>query len=173
MLPTNQDKLREEVDELVSKHGSDRSALMPILQAVQRKYSCVSDFVMQIVADRLGIHPVEVYGVVSFYEFLTTKPQGRFVIRLCRTISCDMQGKDRLARQLRNDLGIDFGETTPDGMFTLKWVNCIGLCDEGPAMLINDKAYTRVTPERVQEVLAEYRSSLAPFTLRKPEEQIA
>ena len=94
---------------------------------------------MQVIADLLDIHPVEVHSVVSFYSFLDERPQGQFVIRLCRTITCDMAGKDHVARQLENDLGIEFGETTPDGKFSLEWANCLGMCDQGPAMLVNEQ----------------------------------
>ena len=121
---------------------------------------------MQVIADLLDIHPVEVYSVVSFYAFLGSEPPGQFVIRLCRTISCDMQGKDRVARQLENDLGIDFGETTADGNFTLEWANCMGMCDQGPALLVNDRVYTQVTPEKVHEILEECRRA---FGLSAPE----
>src|SRR5208283_2376761 len=100
-----------------------------------RKYHRIDSYAMQVIAELLDIHPVEVHSVVSFYAFLGDKPQGRFVIRLCRTISCDMQGKDRVMRQLENDLGIQFGETTPDGSFTLEYANCMGMCDQGPALL--------------------------------------
>jgi len=118
------------------------------------RHHVIGDFAMQAVADRLGIHPVEVYGVVTFYAFLHEKYHGRFVIRLCRTASCAMAGKDAVARQLRNDLGIDFGQTTPDGRFTLEWANCIGMCDQGPAMLVNDQVFTHVTPQKVHDILS-------------------
>ena len=110
---------------------------------------------MQVVADELGIHPAEVYGVVSFYAFLRQEARGRFVFRLCQTISCDLAGKARVARQLENDLGIPFGETTPDGRFSLEWASCLGMCDQGPALLVNDRVYTRVTPEQVHEIIDE------------------
>jgi len=153
MLTTEQDRLLAEIGTLVERHGNRRSALIPILQAIQARHHVISDFAMQTAADRLGIHPVEVYGVVTFYAFLHEKYHGRFVIRLCRTISCDMAGKDAVARQLRNDLGIDFGQTTPDGRFTLEWANCIGMCDQGPAMLVNDQVFTHVTPQKVHDIL--------------------
>ena len=159
MLVTEHQKLEHDIKTLAAKFGHDRSALMPILQEIQQKYLYISDFAMQAVADLLGIHPVEVYGVVSFYSFLHDKPQGRYVIRLCRTISCDMQGKDRVARQLINDLGIRFGETSKDGMFTLEWANCLGMCDQGPAMLVNDQVFTRVTPDKVHDILEGCRRS--------------
>lgn len=133
MLVTERDRLREELVELGEKYGRERSGLLPILQEIQRRHHYISPYCMQIVADLLGLHPVEVHSVVSFYSFLNERPQGQFVIRLCHTITCAMAGKDQVARQLENDLGIRFGETTPDNKFTLQWANCLGMCDQGPA----------------------------------------
>jgi len=164
MLITQQDKLTNTIDRLVERHGGDRSALIPILQDIQEHHHAIIDFAMQTIADRLSLHPVEVYAVVTFYAFLNEEYHGRFVIRLCRTISCDMAGKDAVARQLRNDLGIDFGETTPDGRFTLEWAHCLGMCDQGPAMLVNNQVFTRVTPEGVHDILAACTQAFGPHT---------
>jgi NADH:ubiquinone oxidoreductase subunit E len=172
MLTTQQDEIAGAVDQLVQRHGSDRGALIPILQDVQKRYHAIGDFAMQAVADRLGIHPVEVYSVVTFYAFLSEKHHGRFVIRLCRTVSCDMANKDAVARQLRNDLGIDFGETTPDGHFTLEWANCTGMCDQGPALLVNDQVFTHVTPEKVHDILAACEKAFGPHTPQIEEEHV-
>lgn len=161
MLVTEQDQLKKDIAGWVEHWGKNRSALMPTLQAIQRKYHNVSNYAMQVVADRLGIHPVEVYSVVSFYSFLDDKVKGKFVIRLCRTISCDMAGKSKIARQLENDLGIKFGETTRDGKFTLEWTNCLGMCDQGPALLVNDAVYTRVTPTMVHSILQDCRRTFS------------
>ncbi|AKJ64554.1 NADH-quinone oxidoreductase subunit NuoE [Kiritimatiella glycovorans] len=163
MLRSEQEQLRKNIEQWVEQYGRDRSALLPVLKKVQHDYGHISEYVMQVIADILDIHPVEVHGVVSFYSFLGQRQKGRYVIRLCRTISCDMQGKDRVARQLRNDLGIEFGEMTPDGHFTLEWANCLGMCDEGPAMLVNDRIYTRVTPERIHDILEECRKSFGVY----------
>ena len=122
---------------------------------------------MQELAHLLDIHPVEVYSVVSFYSFLDEKPRGSFVIRLCRTVSCEMEGKDRVARQLENDLGVPFGETTSDGKFTLDWANCLGMCDQGPALLINDRIFTAVTPETVHGLIQACRRSFGPLALQE------
>ena len=170
MLVSDQDRLRQDIEALAQRLGRTRSALMPILQEIQKKYSHISPFAMQVIADRLGIHPVEVHGVVSFYSFLSEKPKGRFIVRLCRTISCDMAGKDRLARQLENDLGVGFGETTKDGVFTLEWANCIGMCDQGPALLVNERVYTRVTPAQVHEILCECRATFGSQMMQLREE---
>ena len=162
MLAVECEQIRDEIIELADKYKHDRSALIQILQAIQDKYNYISDRAMQEIAYTLGIYPVEVYGVVTFYGFLYHKSQGHYIIRLCQTISCDMQGKSRIARQLENDLGIKFGETTKDGMFTLEYTNCLGMCDQGPALMVNNKVYTGITAEKVFEIIEGCRKSYVP-----------
>ncbi len=173
MLVTERERLRDDIVALAHKHGNDRSALIPILQEIQHTHRHVSAFAMQVVADALDVHPVEVHSVVSFYSFLGTEPKGRFVVRLCQTVSCDLSGKAAVARQLENDLGVTFGETTKDGNFTLEYANCIGLCDQGPALLVNDELHTRVTPEKVHEILEGCRRTFSVFALSHQEEHRA
>jgi len=153
MLASEKDQLKREVGELAKAHKHHRSGLLPVLQHIQREFRHISPEAIQEDADAFQIHPVEVHGVVSFYSFLTSERKGRFIIRLCQTISCEMMGKRTLARQLQTELGIKFGETTKDGMFTLEYANCLGMCDQGPAMLVNDEIYTRVTPESAVEII--------------------
>ena len=150
--------LIEAIDALVAEHGRERSALIPILQALRQQRRQISDVAMQVVADRLGIPPVDVQGVVTFYHFLHTRPTGTHVLHLCRTISCAMAGMGAIAARLEHELGIEFGETTPDGRFTLEWANCIGMCDSPPAMLLNRKALARVTPDQASEIVALLRA---------------
>jgi [NiFe] hydrogenase diaphorase moiety large subunit len=169
MLMTDRERLAGEIQALAEKHGKCRTALIPMVQEIKRKYGKIDSYAMQVVADQLGIHPVEVYSVVSFYAFLGSEAHGKYIIRLCRTISCDMQGKDRVKRQLENDLGIAFGQTTADGKFSLEWANCMGMCDQGPAMLVNDKLYTRVTPEKVHEILEECRRTFGVHATERKE----
>jgi NADH-quinone oxidoreductase E subunit len=171
MLISPSEKLKEELQSLVQTYGPKRSALLPILQEIQRRYGHVSNWAMQLIADRLDIHPVEVYSVVSFYHFLSEKPQGKFVVRLCRTISCDLAGKERVARQLENELGIEFGQTTEDGRFTLLWANCIGLCDQGPALMVNDQVYSAVTPEKIHDIVEECRKTFSLFATEAVEKE--
>jgi [NiFe] hydrogenase diaphorase moiety large subunit len=151
-------QVNERIIKLKERYGDDRSALMPIMQDLQDIYGFLPNLVMQEIAHSLGIHPVEVEGVASFYSFYRTKEkQGKYVIRLCRTISCDLSGKQRVARQLENELGIKFGETTRDGMFTLEYTNCLGMCDQGPALMINDRLFACVTPDKATEIIADCR----------------
>ena len=159
MLITERELLRRELAELADEYGHDRSALMSILREVESRHFRISEYCMQVIADLLGLHPVEVHSVVSFYSFFNEKLQGQFVIRLCRTISCEMVGKQQVARQLENDLGIKFGETTPDGKFSLHWANCLGMCDQGPALLVNDQVFTQITPEKVYGILKQCRQT--------------
>lgn len=170
MLVPVQERLRLDIENWIKHNGNDRSSLIPVLQEVQHKYSRISDYAMQVIADQLNIHPVEVHGVVSFYSFLKESHKGRFEVRLCRTISCDMAGRDRVAHQLENELGIAFGETTPDGRFSLAWANCLGMCDQGPAMLVNEQVFTRVTPETVHEIIEEFRKEMDVNVFQQAEE---
>ena len=170
MLMTHQDEVTKELQNLATEYGSERDALISILQKIQSKYHFISDFTMQALADLLNIHPVEVYSIVTFYSFLSEHPQGKFIIKLCRSISCDMAGKDSIARQLENDLGIKFSETTADGRFTLKWVNCIGACDKGPAMLVNDQLFEALTLEKIHDIINICEKSFGPHPLQEKKE---
>jgi len=157
MLASERNQLKNEIVKLAEKYDYERSGLLPALNYIQGTYRHISGYTMQEVADVFKINPVEVQGVVSFYSFLSIEPKGKFIIRLCRTISCDMAGKEAVAKQLENELEIKFGETTRDGLFTLEYTNCLGMCDRGPAMLINEDIYTGVTPEAVLDIIEKYR----------------
>jgi len=160
-VATENGEMIEAIDALVARHGRTRSALLPILQELRGQRRQISDVAMQVIADRLGIAPVEVQGVVSFYHFLGTAPTGVHLIHVCRTISCAMAGKDAIAARLQDELGVPFGGTTPDGLVTLEWANCIGMCDQPPALLLNRKALGNVTPDQVSEILAGLRARAA------------
>lgn len=157
MLVTEKTSLSEEIVKLAEKFGKERSSLLPILQAVERRYKYIPNFAMQEIANLLDIHPVEVYSVVTFYSFLHSRPRGRNIVRLCRTIICDISGKENVENAIKRELGIAFGETTPDKKITLEYTNCLGMCDQGPAMMVNDKVYTQLTPERAVEILNEIK----------------
>lgn len=153
MLVMEKNSLSEEIELLAAKYGNARSSLLAILQDIQAKYSYVSDFAQQEVARVLDIHPVEVNGVVTFYSFLNSEPKGKNIVRLCKTISCAMVGKNKIAEALERELGIKFGETTKDKKITLEYTNCLGMCDQGPAMLVNDTVHTKLDPENAVNIL--------------------
>ena len=157
MLVLEKDAMTQEIEQLVSKYSSNRSSLLPILQDIQRKHKYIPDFAQQEIARLLGIHPVEVYSVITFYSFLNTQPKGRNIVRLCQTITCDMAGKKSVAKVIERELGIKFGDTTKDSRITLEYVNCLGMCDQGPALLINERVYAKVTPEKAVQILSEVK----------------
>lgn len=167
MLMGEKERFSAELVDLVNKFGKKRSALLPILQSVMEKHNYISSSAMQEIADLLNIHPVEVYSVVTFYSFLKPEKSGKFKIRLCKTISCDMRGKEKIKNVLENELGIKFGETTKDGRFSLEWVNCLGMCDQGPAMLVNYKLYTNLTATKVKQIIDECKSEFSSHAVQK------
>jgi NADH:ubiquinone oxidoreductase subunit E len=144
------------VKELAEKHGRNRESLMPILQDIVRKYNYLTDEAMVEVAGELDISAAEVYGTASFYTFLDTELRGKNLIRVCKTITCSMKGKNDIINTIEEILKIKVGETTPDKMFTLLETNCIGWCHKAPAILINDMPYTDLTPETVIDVIKGY-----------------
>jgi len=144
------------VKELAEKYGRNRESLMPILQDIVRKYNYLTDEAMVEVATELDISAAEVYGTASFYTFLDTQLRGKNVIRICKTITCSMKGKNDIVSTIEDILKIKVGGTTPDKMFTLLETNCIGWCHKAPAMLINDMPYTDLTPETVIDVIKGY-----------------
>jgi NADH:ubiquinone oxidoreductase subunit E len=144
------------VKELSDKHGRQRDSLMPILQGIVEKHNYLTDEAMVEVAKELDISAADVYGTASFYTFLDTNVRGKYVIRVCKTITCSMKGKIDIIQTIEDILKIKVGETTSDKLFSLIETNCIGWCHKAPAMLINEIPYTELTPEKVSEIIKDY-----------------
>ena len=144
------------VKELSGKHGHSRESLMPILQAIVQKHNYLTDEAIVEVARELDISAAEVYGTASFYTFLDTQVKGKYVIRVCKTITCSMKGKSDIIKTLEEILKIKVGETTSDMQFSLMETNCIGWCHKAPAILVNEMPYTDLTPEKVSEIIKKY-----------------
>jgi NADH:ubiquinone oxidoreductase subunit E len=145
------------VQDLVSKHGTNRENLLPILQGVIDQERFLSEEAILKIAKEMSIPAADVYGTASFYSFLDIEPRGKFVIRVCKTITCAMKGKNQIILAIENFLKIKVGETTPDKKFTILQTNCLGWCHKAPAMLVNDDVYTDLTPETVVDILREYK----------------
>ena len=144
------------VKKLSEKHGHRRESLMPILQGIVEKHNYLTDDAMVEVARELDISAAEVYGTASFYTFLDTIARGKYIIRVCKTITCSMKGKSDIIHTIEDMLKIKVGETTSDRLFSLIETNCIGWCHKAPAILINDTPYTELTPEKVVEIIKDY-----------------
>ncbi len=146
----------ELIKTLVSKYGTERRSLLPILQGIVEREHYLSKESMLEVARVLDISAAEVFGTASFFSFLDTSERGKFVIRVCKSITCDMKGKEEVISTIENVLKIKIGETSPDKKFSFLETNCLGLCAEGPAMLINDEYFVKMTPEKIRELLLKY-----------------
>ncbi|MCK5169662.1 MAG: NAD(P)H-dependent oxidoreductase subunit E [Bacteroidales bacterium] len=149
-------EIKQLVEDLANKYGRTRESLLPILQGVIRTERYLSDHSLLEVARELDMSAALVYGTATFYSFLDTEERGRFVIRVCRTIACDMKGKKQIIKILEELLKVKVGETTQDKKFTLLETNCLGWCHQGPSMLINDIVYTELTEEKVADIIGEY-----------------
>jgi NADH:ubiquinone oxidoreductase subunit E len=145
------------VQELAKKHGNNRESLLPILQGIIARNRYISEHAMIEIAKELDISTSDVYGTATFYTFLDTKPRGKYLIRVCKTITCSMKGKNQILLALEDSLKIKLNETTPDKKFTLLETNCLGWCHKAPAMLINDDVFTELTPEMVRQIIEDYK----------------
>jgi [NiFe] hydrogenase diaphorase moiety large subunit len=148
------EELHSKIFQLKEKYGGNNSAILQTLIDLQEEYRELSQVVLQEVAHAYNVHPAEIQGTASFYSFLKTEEKyGKYIVRLCRTISCELKGKERIAKQLENELGIKFGETTSDGMFTLEYCNCLGMCDQGPAIMVDGCLIPKVKPAHVPAII--------------------
>lgn len=130
--------------------------LLNMIKAEQTQNGYVSEEAMNHISQDLELPLGHVYGVTTFYSFLSTKPLGRHVIRICKSIPCFLQNGETVAVSIQKNLGIAPGETTADGRFTFELTNCIGACDQAPAMLVDDVVYGNLTPERIKTILQSY-----------------
>jgi NADH-quinone oxidoreductase subunit E len=145
------------VDGIIARYPRKLAAMLPVLWEVQRERGWISPEAMEWVAARLECSPAAVQSVVTFYTMFDDQPVGKWKLQVCRTLSCELMGARRIVDHLRDRLGIDPGETTPDGMFTLQEVECLASCGTAPMMQVNLKFYEHLTPQRIDMLLAELR----------------
>jgi [NiFe] hydrogenase diaphorase moiety large subunit len=145
--------LDKAIRDICQARGNDRGRLMDIVRGVQAKFGQVSGKAMDLIAAQVGVRRVEVQSVVTFYAFLSEKPKGKFVIRVSNCVPCMMSGAERVARSFEEALGISMGQTTPDGRISLEWTACMGMCDQGPAALVNEQVMTYLGPDRAKGIV--------------------
>lgn len=143
--------------EWVSKAEHPRELVVDVMLALQEHYGYLSEEALQQTASLLGMSLVEVEELATFYDFIYRQPVGKFVIRVCDSVVCWLEGQEPLTSHLEKKLGIRMGETTADELFTLLPVCCIGYCDMAPAMLVNTKVYGNLTNEKIDLILEELR----------------
>ena len=144
---------------LINKHGTEKSALIPLLQDVQTEYEYVPKKAIDIIAKELSIFPVEIYGVLTFYsQFKLNKP-GKHTIRVCQGTACHVMGGKVLLDNISSKLRISDGETTEDGLFSIERVACLGTCGIAPVIEIDGKFYGKVRLNEVDDILNQYRGT--------------
>jgi NADH:ubiquinone oxidoreductase subunit E len=138
-------------------HGVTHEALIPILSEVNEKLGYLPVEAMKEISRRLRLPDSQLLSVASFYRMLSTQPRGHHVIQYCESAPCHVMGGSRVWRALQEALGLQPGETSADGEWTLLAASCPGLCGVGPVMIVDDDIYGNITPERISEILARYR----------------
>src|SRR3990172_791354 len=147
----------KEINDLTGKYANKRSAVMPALFVVQREYGYVNKEGMREVATILGLRPVQVYEVATFYTMYNKKPVGKYHVQVCTNISCSILDGEHILYVISKKLGIKAKETTSDKKFTLSTVECLGSCGTAPMMQINDKYYENLNDAKVEEILNSLR----------------
>lgn len=146
---------QEKIQRLLERYPTRRAVMLPALHIATQEFPYLSDEVCQAVADLLQVPLVDVKGVATFYTMFPTEPYGKYLIQVCFNLSCSLNGARRCLRYLEQKLGITAGETTPDGRFTLRGIECLAACDVAPMMYINETMYTHLTNDKLDQILQE------------------
>jgi formate dehydrogenase subunit gamma len=149
-------RIHDAVTAAVARLKSTAGALLPVLHAVQRELGYVPPAAVPLIADGLNLSRAEVHGVISFYHYFRNTPPGRHTIHMCRAEACQAMNQRALEAHARRSLGIDFHQTTANGAFSFEPVYCLGNCACSPAVMVDGELYGRVTPDRFDEIVAEW-----------------
>jgi NADH-quinone oxidoreductase subunit E len=150
-------ELAARFDKLVTLYPARRSALIPMLLYAQDEIGAVTDQAIAEIAERIGITELDVRNVISYYSLLHTKPHGKYHVQVCTNISCMLRGGNEMLAHCKNRLGIENKQTTPDGLFSIEEVECIGACCWAPAVQVNYDFHDNLTNEKMDAVLESYR----------------
>ncbi len=150
--------LKEKFDRVIARYPLKRSAIVPLLLFAQDEVGCVSDEVIEEVARRVGVRPIEVIEDISYYSMLRRRPIGKYNFQVCTNISCMLRGGEEILDHCSKELGIGHKQTTPDGKFSLEEVECLGACCGAPAMQVNYEYYENLTPEKIDALIAKLKN---------------
>lgn len=147
--------------EIIERIGGTESSLIQILHQTQERFGYIPRDAQGFIAKQLGIPAAKVYGVVSFYSYFVDKPKGKYQISVCLGTACYVKGAAEVLKRLEEELGIHFGETTPDLRFSIAQTRCLGDCSNAPVLMINDTLYGKVTSDEVPLILSKYKEEEA------------
>lgn len=146
----------EKLLKVISEHKGQAGALIPVLHEAQDIYGYLPIEVQKIISDGLDVPMAEIYGVVTFYTQFTTNPKGKYNVAVCLGTACYVKGSGAILDKIKEKLGIDVGECTPDGKYSIEATRCIGACGLAPVLTVNEDVYGRLTVDDVDDILAKY-----------------
>ncbi len=155
--PTLVQNQRDQVSAIIRSYQGKPGGLIPVLHEVQKVIGYLPFWVQEETADTLKIPLSEVNSIVSFYSLFTEHPKGKYCIGICKGTACYVRGAEKLVKRLEELLEVEVGQTTPDGLFTLDVLRCLGACGLGPVMTVNDEVYTRVKPDKLRAIVEDHR----------------
>ena len=155
------EKHHDEIQHHLAKYPDKRSAVMPLLYIAQEEYGYLTREAIQEVAAILDLEPTQVYSIIGFYTMYYDRPKGKFLVQVCNDLPCALRGADEFTEKVSEHLGIEVGETTEDGLFTLENIMCIAACDNAPVMQIDFKYYEELDEDKLKRILDDLRHSTA------------
>ncbi len=147
----------KKLNEIIDKHKGKPGSLIPVLEEAQVALEYLPISVQKKIAKDLNLPLSRVYGVVTFYSFFTMTPRGKHTVRVCLGTACYVRGGKAITEALQKEFGISEGETTPDRMFTLESIRCLGACGLGPVVVVDEDVHGRIKPSKVKEILTQYK----------------
>ena len=148
----------DKIAEICKQYNNDEGELINVLHKTQNTFGYLPAEVQEVIARELKIPVAKVYGVVTFYSFFSMLPKGKNPISICMGTACYVRGAEKVLEELKKELNIKVGETTPDGKFSLSCLRCVGACGLAPVLMIGEKTYGRVSPEGIKDILKEYEN---------------
>jgi len=151
------EKALKEYEEILRHYPTKESAVKTVLWLAQREFGAITPEVERYLGELMGISLARIHGVATFYTMFNKRPVGKYHLQVCHNLPCSLMGAEHLIEHLKRKLGIETGETTPDGLFTLSEVECLGSCGTAPMMMVNETYCENLTPEKVDRLLEELR----------------
>lgn len=149
----------QKIKEICASFGNKSGELINVLHKTQEFMGYLPAEAQELIANELSVSVAKVYGVVTFYSFFTMTPKGEFPVAICTGTACYVRGAENVQEEFEKQLGIGVGETTEDGKYSLSCLRCVGACGLAPVVMVGDKTYGRVSPDMVEEILAEYKEA--------------
>lgn len=146
----------DELAKFIEEVKDDQGKMMPIMQQAQKLLGCVSLEVQEFISKKTGVPVAELYGIATFYAQFTLEPKGDYVVAVCQGTACYVKGAAAILDEVKDYLGINAGQTTPDGKFSIQDTRCLGCCGLAPVMTINEDVYGKLLPSQVKDILAKY-----------------